>query len=207
MTDELISAFDAPERPRLRVEPIAWPCDNDGSPAVAAAAGDVADPSAGEGAVLPSGRAMWAQRPPDIFVLYLNADTWLGDVGEVLAGEVSAAREAGLRIVLLHENDERLGGCPFARFFQTTPGALIEGGIYSDIAVALHAAPYREVPLPGAAQAIGATNQLSQTLRVAALQLFRGVRLRVRGNPTIAHEDPPSVYQNGDGVAAAEVVA
>ena len=101
----------------------------------------------------------------------------------MLAREVAAASKAGLRIVLFHENDDLRGGCPFARFFQTTPGALIDGGLYSDIAIAMHAVPFREVSLLSAAQAIGATRQLSQTTRASAMRLLRSLRITVRRRP------------------------
>lgn len=56
-------------------------------------------------------------------LLYLNHDTFVGAEGEALAAEVRAARAADFNIVMLHENDEVLGGCPFAKLFETTPQA------------------------------------------------------------------------------------
>ena len=54
-----------------------------------------------------------------IFLLYLNKETWLGEQGSELAAQVSAAKEAGIKIVLAHENDPQLGGCDFSHFFST----------------------------------------------------------------------------------------
>jgi len=164
MAKELIAAFEASERPRLRMAPLLV---RDG--------GDDDDDGSAD--------AQRIVRPPDFMVLYLNGETWLGESGASLAREVAAANKAGLRIVLLHENDELRGGCPFARFFQTTPGALIDGGLYSDIAVAMHAVPFREVSLLGAAQAIGATRQLSQTTRASVMRILRSLRLTIRRVP------------------------
>ena len=45
----------------------------------------------------------------------------------------------------MHENDEGKGGCPFAAFFESTPQELPDDGIFSDIAIALHTPPHREV--------------------------------------------------------------
>lgn len=98
------------------------------------------------------------------FLLCLNSETWLGSDGRALADQVAPLllHQTRVRLVLLHENDPRRGGCPFARFFQTTPTALIDSGIYKDIAVAMHAAPYRSVSCVLAAQAIGARPRVSR---------------------------------------------
>jgi len=116
------------------------------------------------------------------FVLYLHSDTWLSDEGAALAQEVQAvldlraSDEPGrIGIVLLHENDVHRGGCSFARFFQTTPTALLDNGIYSDIAIAMHAEPYREVSFLLAARAIGAK---SRVLMRAAQMLTRNTGAR-----------------------------
>ena len=47
--------------------------------------------------------------------------------------------------VMVHENDPTKDGCPFSRFFQTTPMDLIADGLYKTIAVAMHTGPHREV--------------------------------------------------------------
>ena len=55
-------------------------------------------------------------------LLYLNEDSFVSD--ERLAEQVKQARQDRLKIVMAHENDLDLGGCPFSRFFETTPQEL-----------------------------------------------------------------------------------
>ena len=55
-------------------------------------------------------------------LLYLNEDSFVSD--ERLAEQVKQAREDRLKIVMAHENVLDLGGCPFSRFFETTPQEL-----------------------------------------------------------------------------------
>ena len=55
-------------------------------------------------------------------LLYLNEDSFVSD--ERLAEQVKQARQDRLPIVMAHENDLNLGGCPFSRFFETTPQEL-----------------------------------------------------------------------------------
>ena len=66
-----------------------------------------------------------------VMLLYLNTDTWV-EQGEVLERDVRAARkvQAGLKVVVVHENDKEKGGCEFGDFFGTTPQELIDDGIY-----------------------------------------------------------------------------
>jgi len=95
--------------------------------------------------------------PVTHFLLYLAHETWVGAAGEALAKEVRAARAVGMRIVMLHENDMEHGGCEFGRFFTTTPGDLIQGGLYSALAFALYPGPYLPVSIALVAGALGAT--------------------------------------------------
>ena len=69
--------------------------------------------------------------------------------------------EASLKIVMVHENDANKGGCEFGTFFATTPSALIDEGIFNDIAIALHTSPHRSVSLGLVAQALGAVKKSS----------------------------------------------
>ena len=64
-------------------------------------------------------------------LLYLNKDTWV-EQGEVLERDVRAAREmqAGLKVILVHENDKTKGGCEFATLFVATPQEMVNDGIY-----------------------------------------------------------------------------
>ena len=88
-------------------------------------------------------------------LLYLNKGTWV-EHGDALEKDVRAARAAGLKLILVHENDSSKGACDFGAFFATTPQELINQGLYSDIAIALHTPPHRAVSLALVAQAVGA---------------------------------------------------
>ena len=81
-------------------------------------------------------------------LLYLSLDTWSD---ERLAEQVKQAREDELPIVMAHENDPDRGGCLFAKFFETTPQELIDGGLYSDLARSCFSGVHREVPPPALA--------------------------------------------------------
>ncbi len=69
-------------------------------------------------------------------------------------------------MLLLHENDEANGGCPFARFFETTPQDLInppkreglpkEKGLYSQLALAAYSGPFWTVSVALVAKFLGA---------------------------------------------------
>jgi hypothetical protein len=120
-------------------------------------------------------------------LLYLNDETWLtqGDVlerdvraglnaakhananagrlsrfrlgaAEMASGKKSQSKEK-IKIILAHENDPKKGGCEFDKFFVNTPEGLVKAGIYSDVAIALHTKPHRDVSLALLAKAFGAT--------------------------------------------------
>ena len=91
---------------------------------------------------------------PTHLLLYLNMDTFRGDVGAQLASEL---RDARLPIVMVHENDPQRGGCAFERFFQTTSGDLINSGLYKPLAFAAYAGDdHRAVGTALIARALGA---------------------------------------------------
>ena len=50
----------------------------------------------------------------------------------MLERDLRAAREmqAGLKVILVHENDKTKGGCEFATLFVATPQELVNDGIY-----------------------------------------------------------------------------
>ena len=52
---------------------------------------------------------------PVAVLLYLNSNTFVGEAGLALAQELRMATRQGVRIVLVHENDPALDGCPFGR--------------------------------------------------------------------------------------------
>ena len=78
-------------------------------------------------------------------LLYLTSKTFVGTAGEALAVEVRAARKAELPILMIHEREPSEDACEFGMFFQTTPQDLILGGLFSAIAIAWHADPFRSV--------------------------------------------------------------
>ena len=80
---------------------------------------------------MPDVQALKENGESAVMLLYLNKDTWV-EQGEVLERDVRAARtrRAGLKVLVVHENDEEKGGCEFGDFFGTTPQELIDDGIY-----------------------------------------------------------------------------
>eukprot|EP00964_Phaeocystis_antarctica_P014198 scaffold7814_cov70-Phaeocystis_antarctica.AAC.6 len=141
-------------------------------------------------------------------LLYLNKDTWV-EQGEVLERDVRAARtlQAGLKVVMVHENDKEKGGCEFGDFFGTTPQELIDDGIYSAIAIALHTPPHRAVSLALVAQALGATQgkgrRLSRMTKSLSFRLSKSFSLSnsrkkaTTAKPTTAVEVQVSSTQDG----------
>jgi len=72
------------------------------------------------------------------FLLCLNQLTFIGQQGVALAKEVKAARTGGLRVVIVHENDESddvRKGCQFGTGFQKTPQYLVDDGLYKSLAI------------------------------------------------------------------------
>jgi hypothetical protein len=94
-----------------------------------------------------------------VFLLYLNSQTFVGELGVILAVEVRRALENKANILLLHENDRQKEGCDFSHFFNTTPREFIDAGLYKPIALGLYPAPHRDVSLALVAQALGATKK------------------------------------------------
>ena len=72
------------------------------------------------------------------YLLYLNERTFLHEVGDALAEEVRSVMDAGMPIIMLHENDPREGrdGCEFGTFFRTCPEDIIQSGLFSKLAIA-----------------------------------------------------------------------
>ena len=73
-----------------------------------------------------------------LLLLYLNDQTYLHEAGERLVEQLRVVRAAGstVNVVMVHENAEQWGGCPFGVFFDgRTPQAL--RGLYDALALAL----------------------------------------------------------------------
>ena len=65
---------------------------------------------------------------------------------------------------MVHSTPDNEGGCEFSLFFSTTPGDLIQDGLYREMAVALYPSPFFRVSACLVARALG------------AMPLKRGVR-------------------------------
>ena len=108
-----------------------------GNPGAAEVAEELVTSMANNGAAMrvvdtmPDVQALKENEESAVMLLYLNKDTWV-EQGEVLERDVRAARkvQAGLKVVMVHENDKEKGGCEFGDFFGTTPQELIDDGIY-----------------------------------------------------------------------------
>ena len=149
----------------------------------------------------------WASLPDASFLLYLNKDTFCGDEGRLLASQVRAilshnekltkeTSDLRVNIFLAHECDLGLDGCEFSLFFSTTPNDLIESGIYSQIAIALHAHPFRRVSLSIAAQKLAncgakksggwaarGVEKMTRTVRAIASRSWKVLSFKTEGNP------------------------
>ena len=124
-------------------------------------------------------------------LLYLNQQTFVGEMGQKLMEDVRMARVSGVEIILVHENDSERGGCLFdrslsfsferfflsllrslrlcvppvhlwRRLFQTTPHDLVQDGMYKKLAVALHPNPFFAVSLALLAKSLGAARERSK---------------------------------------------
>ena len=115
------------------------------------------------------------------FLLYLNFNTYLNDMGQRLAEELRKARTAGLPIVMAHENDMALGGCEFSRFFTTTPQDLINDGLYNALAFAAYpGATHRAASVALLAKAFGAVSSHTNTDKSCLRQLLASTMSRNR---------------------------
>jgi len=114
-------------------------------------------------------------------LLYLNSASFVGEEGQLLAEEVRKALGT-LPIVLAHEQDPQLGGCPFDRLLHTTPEDLISLGLYRfnrKATIECQLPPLRSVSLALVAKSLGAVPVgplLTQMLRYSVRQSCRFVR-------------------------------
>ena len=81
------------------------------------------------------------------FILYLNSETFTGDVGKRFGEQVRGLLAAKVPYFMIHENDPSRNGCEFGLFFSTTPQDLINNGIYGPLAITYSWGPHREVSL------------------------------------------------------------
>ncbi|KAL1508306.1 hypothetical protein AB1Y20_004417 [Prymnesium parvum] len=96
------------------------------------------------------------RRVKHFFLLYLNEVTFGEPADAVrLEAQIRAADACDVPVVMIHENDGKRGGCPCARFFDTTPPALITDGLYSDLAIPFFPKPHLAVSLKMFERALG----------------------------------------------------
>ena len=81
------------------------------------------------------------------FLLYLNSETFTGEVGKLFGEQVRGLLAAKVPYFMIHENDPSRNGCEFGHFFSTTPQDLIENGIYGPLAITYSWGPHRDVSL------------------------------------------------------------
>ena len=97
-----------------------------------------------------------------VFILYLDGRTWESSRASQLEAEVKAVLEDKMPILLLHEQAQEFHTftVSFDHFFRVTPQALLDMGIYRNIATALHAGDFRLQSLHESAR--GLTGLLTQ---------------------------------------------
>jgi len=98
-------------------------------------------------------------------LLYLNSQTFSGELSVALLDEINAAREAGVEVVLAHERDPDRSGCDFDEFFQLTPQSLITSGLYTKVAIECLTGPEKVVSIALLAKACGAVVVTSYALQ------------------------------------------
>ena len=98
-------------------------------------------------------------------LLHLTSKTWTrGDESDALGQEVEMAMSMGIHVLLAHEmagvgGQEVRCGCEFSIFFAcaegATPGRLIGGGLYSELAVPLKGGAWRDTSMVLMGMALG----------------------------------------------------
>ena len=100
--------------------------------------------------------APWQPDERTHFLLYLSASTFCGDHSAALADELRDARQAGIRILMVHENDPAAGSCAFGDIINQTPHDLVEAKLYGELAQAWYPPPYRDASIQLVAEVLGA---------------------------------------------------
>lgn len=105
------------------------------------------------------------------WLLYLVKDMWNleGEVQSMLVKVVGKALKLGMMPILLHEQDEHVGGTDFGTIINSTPTELISAGLYDKIAIPWYPQPdEREVSARLLAKALGARlKQIGRGLTLA----------------------------------------
>ena len=61
--------------------------------------------------------SFFEEAPKQILLLYLHKDTFSSAAESSVAASIKAAKQKGISIILVHEQDIDKGGCPFSYFF------------------------------------------------------------------------------------------
>jgi hypothetical protein len=126
------------------------------------------------------GEAPFPQEPTH-FLLYLSAETFVGDVGRRFGAQVALMRQNGIPYLMIHENDPKKHGCEFGHFFKTTPQRLIDDGLYGPLAIAFFPGAHRQISLRLAAKALGArTKTASEAAAKSIVKACRASKLGLR---------------------------
>ena len=83
----------------------------------------------------------------------------LTERGQELTRSLTLALRGGVKVIVVHETDPSLGGCPFAVIHAATPDVLKDAGLYGPLAVPWHSEAYRAVSLKQLAEALGARSE------------------------------------------------
>jgi hypothetical protein len=100
-----------------------------------------------------------------VLLLYLNKETFVGNDGVETAVALRHLLDSRIPVVLVHETDTSVGGCPFSTFIEAAPKELQVAPykLFGHIAVALFSAPeLRSVSLRLLLRNMGATPLRSQ---------------------------------------------
>ena len=95
-----------------------------------------------------------------MLLLYLNQATFSNDENKLL-DIAKAAKDQGIDIILVHEQDAAKSGCPFNSIIENTPSELMDPPfpIFKDIAIPLHRRDeYRKISMRLILQKIGAVH-------------------------------------------------
>ena len=94
-----------------------------------------------------------------ILLFYINEDAFKCPDNMLIA--IKYAMAVGIRIVMVHEQNPKKGGCDFGQIMQSTPTDLVVNGLYHDLAVPLYEHHvYRKISLRQVLLAMGAESKI-----------------------------------------------
>lgn len=116
-------------------------------------------------------------RRPAYLLLYLNKftfDEWESFGQNSTASIIESCINRRIKIILVHEQDEEYGACPFSMFFEQAPSKLYNPpyNLFNELAVPLYSSPeYRKVSLTKIFEKLGATYVRREVSKLAYSQL------------------------------------